>query len=328
MDKLTNNMDKPTNQERMRIFTIWKDREQKMPVSFDEMCRLLWANGLTHTAGYFHYTTIDRFEKMWNGMVPLGEELKLKLFFLSAAEALNDGYESSPALARRLFIGSFTIGVEEEVSMWTNYGVPKRGAIRLRFPRKALNAWKKAYDQNRLRLFGVREKGAEALSKDLVECIDFCDVAYLGRNDARMGGVDRLVYRGETNRLCEDTWRSRLSECLDFRRALFKKRGWAYEREVRLVVLLNKQLPEGYEKIAVDFTDPIEAVLKDVQKNVMLGPWYNWESRLLNAQKAEIPISTFCGELRMRSVCDQCDKKSRSECKCEFAEWKSNQELH
>ena len=216
MDKLTNNMDKPTNQERMRIFTIWKDREQKMPVSFDEMCRLLWANGLTHTAGYFHYTTIDRFEKMCNGMVPLGEELKLKLFFLSAAEALNDGYESSPALARRLFIGSFTIGVEEEVSMWTNYGVPKRGAIRLRFPRKALNAWKKAYDQNRLRFFGVREKGAEALSKDLVECIDFCDVAYLGRNDARMGGIDRLVYRGETNRLCEDTWRSRLSECLDF----------------------------------------------------------------------------------------------------------------
>lgn len=60
-----------------------REKDATKPVSIKEFCWLLRQNGLSHTQGYFHYTTLGRLKKMLAGE-DVGEKGKRRLLFLSS----------------------------------------------------------------------------------------------------------------------------------------------------------------------------------------------------------------------------------------------------
>lgn len=301
-------------------------KSENNPLSISELCKLLVANGNTHTGGYFHYTTIDRLRRMIEGKCLDGENIPRKLFYLSAVESLNDVSEVGAKPPRRVFVGSFSFGSEEEVSMWTNYGVPKANAIRVRFSKKAINEWLLHNTKRDIALYGVKEDPTHSVSRlrDVAAVfVGFVDMAYFGRNRMAETSSDGVLYRGKSFRLKESKWREKISTSTDLRSAMFKKHGWAYEHEVRLLIELKDPLPAQFVKLAVDFTGPLDAICRDPVKCMTLGPWYkegNESFSWFGSNLANAPKSVFHDELRMRSVCDSCDKKA--ECNCAFADWR------
>ncbi len=301
------------------------------PVSIDEFCWLLQQNGSLHNHGYFHYTTWGRLQKMLTG-VDVGEKKKKRLFLMSASSALNDTEEKRDGF----YVASFSFGEEEEVAMWTNYGVPKHEAVRIKFPMKAMTRWiNKARDSITIYVQEKEDQPFHALDVKPVR-IYFADIAYHGWNDLSPDTIqDAVRYMGE--KFCffkEKKWRNEVLKTNDS--LLFKKRGWAYEREVRLIVQFDEIAKiRRYKKIAIPFDSVYDAML-DVQekaerenaedkKTVMYGPWYKKSRfRLAEIKRIAIPRhSSFHGELRMRSNCDDCKHKNNpQECTCPVAEWK------
>ena len=237
---------------------------------------------------------------------------------------MNDTEETKPGV----YLASFSYGKEEEVAMWTNYGVPKREAVRIRFPMAAMTQWDKANKSGKIVIY-VREdddknKPFHVLDAKPTE-IYFADVAYYGRNDpSDKAHRDGVRYRGMGLGFKEDKWRGQIKKTNDA--LLFKKRGWAYEHEVRLIVRFNDvTITERHKTIALPFDSLYDAMLADTHTNVMTGPWYDErKSQFTDIAEIRNPSrSSFEGELRMRSNCDRCDmRKNGNECKCPNAEWK------
>lgn len=299
-------------------------RETSNPVTINEFCELLRLNGLLHNHGYFHYTTWGRLQKMLTE-VETAEKEKKRLFFLSSSSSLNDTEEKRDGF----YVASFSVGEEEEVAMWTNYGVPKSAAIRIRFPMKAMTRWMRENSRDAIAIY-VQENGEQQFHALNVKPVDvyFADVAYYGRNDSVPDTTpDTVRYRGQKYRLDEDKWRDRIRKTNYS--LLFKKRGWSYESEVRLIVQFDEVAKmRRYKKIAVVFDSVYDEML-DVQRqkgcSLMYGPWYKkGKCKLPKIKGISISCnSSFTGELRMRSVCDDCPNKDNFEnCNCQEAEWK------
>ena len=297
-----------------------KDKKSENPVSLAEFCWLLRQNGLSHNHGYFHYTTWDRLRSMLEKH-DVGTCEQHRLFFLSAASQMNDQNDAHDGT----YIASFSFGEEEEIAMWTNYGVPKRGAVRIRFPMAAITKWSNANVPGKMKVY-VQANGNTSFH--LLEVrpvsVEFADVAYFGRNDENdKAKHQRVRYRGMSFGLKDDKWRKRIKGKPEA--VLFKKRGWAYENEVRLIVrFADTSAVKKYAKIALDFDSLYDAMLADVEKNVLLGPWQDKYGLQLPAIAgiAGAGHSTFEGELRMRSNCDLCGFKESDDCKCPNAEWR------
>lgn len=297
-------------------------------VSIDEFCWLLQLNGGLHNHGYFHYTTWGRLQKMLTE-VDVGENTKKRLFLMSASSSLNDTKEKRDGF----YVASFSFGSEEEVSMWTNYGVPKREAIRIKFPMKAMTRWYRENTIDRITIY-VPVKGEDCQFRALdvrPTKIYFADVAYYAGNEPLHGtSRDAVHYNGKKYSFKEEKWREHIQRTNDA--LLFKKRGWAYEREVRLVVQFDDAAKmQNYTQIAIPFDSIYDAML-DAQNNngssVMLGPWCGLDgskSHAIKGLKEPSLRSSFKGELRMRSNCDLCEyrqNQNQEKCTCPNAEWK------
>ena len=288
-------------------------------VSFREFCNLLVYNGLTHVRGYFHYTTWGRLGKILKRTkVESGEERIL--FCLSSTADLNDTAENSV----EAYVASFSFGEEEEVAMWTNYGVPKPEAIRIRFPKSAITAWVRENPPEKIKVYKGKPSGDFVLLEQ-EEVLDarFVDVAYYGRNrtNEKESISDGVIYKGNRCSFREKKWRGALLESCPEAALLFKKRGWAYEREVRLVVRLKHPLPPKM-KIALDFTSLFEAVLADQANCLMVGPWFDPRNFPLSdiacIDLNKVAKSCFMGELNMRSNCDACKGRTKTNCRCPY----------
>lgn len=313
------------NEDRRKKADIMKrlrDKDPAKPVSINEFCWLLQQNGLSHSQGYFHYTTWGHLKDMLTP-VDVGEEEKKRLFIMSASSALNDTQETTPGV----YVASFSFGKEEEVAMWTNYGVPKHEAVRIKFPLKAMTRWKRENPSDRIVIYVQENEGQPFHALDVKPArIYFADVAYHGWNDFSPDTIqDAVRYNGEKFWFKEKKWRSAVLKTEDS--LLFKKRGWAYEREVRLIVRFKETAKmRRYKKIAILFDSVYDAML-DAQNQkgdfVMYGPWCKRDGMKLEKIKGmRSPCqSSFQGELRMRSNCDSCVKKKSEECKCPNAEW-------
>ena len=320
------------NDERIKkadIMRRLKERDTTNPVLIKEFCWLLRQNGLSHSQGYFHYTTWGRLKKML-ATVDVGEKEKKRLFFLSASLSMNDTQEAKPGV----YLASFSFGKEEEVAMWTNYGVPKREAVRIRFPLAAMTRWANENTSDKITIYVRENENGPFHALDVKPAeIYFADVAYYGRNDpSEKTKRDAVRYKGENFSLKETKWREHVRKTDDS--LLFKKRGWAYEREVRLIVRFDDAAKVSrYGKIALPFDSVYEAMLNAQQtavrekseekKSVMLGPWSTKETKLDGIDGIRSPgHSSFEGELRMRSNCDACDLYGKKDCQCELAEWR------
>lgn len=309
--ELTAREKKEVNERLKTSFIADKDMkaEKKDRVSIEDFCSLLKYNGKTHNHGYYHYTTWGRFAKIMQGKFIEGIG-KRKLFALSRADGLNDGSESS----KNVFIASFSYGDEEEVAMWTIYGVPHQEAVRLRFPMAAIMTWLRENPIDRVKMYGFKSKdgGVEELKDIHPLVIDLVDVGYYGRNDKKkVAESNSVVYHSARHVLAPDGWANRVSRSA-FTKTMFKQRGWAYEHEVRLVVQFAKGVKIPYQKLALDFTDLFDSLKADLKKNVLLGPSVK-KSRLKaikGIRISECDTSVFSGQLHMRTVCDWCHEIS------------------
>ena len=296
-----------------------REKDSAIPVSIDEFCLFLRQKGLSHKGGYFHYTTWGRLNDMLKS-VDVGNDRKKRLLLMTAASSVNDSRDSRQGA----YIASFSYGSEENVAMWTNYGVPKREAVRIRFPMAAMTKWARENPVSGIPIYVLEGEQFRKLNATPAEAF-FADVAYYGVNDSLDKGSPVSVrYRNESCAFGEEKWRRQV--CETNKSLLFKKRGWSYESEVRLIVRFDvAAITDRYRQIAVPFDTVYDAVLSDVHKNVLMGPWHDANGSQLDV----IPgitnpsQSSFCGELHMRSNCDCCERKKNSDkCSCPNAEWR------
>ena len=316
-----NNDDRYKKSAIMKQLKRLKEGDPSNLVSINDFCWLLRQNGLLHNHGYFHYTTWGNLKKMLTS-VDVGNKEKRRLFLMSASSSMNDTQEIKPGV----YLASFSFGEEEDVAMWTNYGVPKHEAVRIKFPMRAMTRWIKENPCDRIVVYVQEGEDQPFHALDVKPAeIYFADVAYHGWNDLSPDSIrDAVRYNGEVFWFKEPKWRKCIGKTNDS--LLFKKRGWAHEREVRLVVRFDDAgKMQNYTKIAIPFDSVYDAML-DAQdkKSVMYGPWYRENELKLDRIKGiNAPChSSFQGELRMRSNCDNCqNKKDPKKCKCPNAEW-------
>lgn len=322
-------MNKDDRLKRSVLMKRLMEKDEASYLSIKEFCELLKLNGLWHSHGYFHYTTLSALQKML-APVDVGAQKK-RLFRLSSASSLNDKRENKPGV----YLASFSIGREEDVAMWTNYGIPRREAVRIKFPMAAMTEWMRENPCDRIVIYAKEreEQDYQVLSEKPVE-ISLADVAYYAGNEPLpQRDSDAVHYRGEHLKFKDKKWRMKIQNTNDS--LLFKKRGWAYEREVRLIVRFEDVAKmQKYAQIALPFDLVYEKMLEvqekaekegvDSKKCVMLGPWHDKdrshlsEIKLINAPSH----SSFQNELKMRSICDCCDQKGTEKCTCQKAEWK------
>lgn len=238
-------------------------------LSYDELVDRLATKGVDHIA-YYHYTRWNAFRKI---MAPVrsGPAKGHRLFFLTSAKRTNDGLEEK--WDETYFMACFSQSRYEDVAMWLNYGKRKPDAVRFKITRDAFLRW----EENRSGRHAYRVLGRLSRPKfedvtDKLESVRLYAVAYVIPSQhwvTEEDGVGGIVQDGnvelgrkfyKVSKGAEGRrWVDRVYRGTDLRDILpvFKKRGWAYEREIRLVAKLRKPIP-GCERIAVAFDEPLE----------------------------------------------------------------------
>lgn len=220
---------------------------------------------LQHKAGFFHYVRASRLKSM----------MEYGKVFLSRATGMNDKLEACDVDPRDYYI-CMNYGRDENVAMWGMYGKPREESVRIHFAFSAVKAlvnnMKARLEQGKVIAYMPNFKsdggaGFEPIDSSKIEYVEFHDVAYMGASETTVEHC-RSFYKLDRKPTAKD--KIGLSTYL-------KKRGWAYEHEVRLVVRLRKQLKNAdgspVEKIAIDFM-PVFDVMKDTPGSVVTGPDY------------------------------------------------------
>ena len=286
-------------------------------ITSEEFLRMLTQN--EHRLGYNHLTTWSSLCKMLEPVSVPDDNTEHQMLHLGSAFNMND--ENDKRCGKRIYFTSFSFGPNENISMWTNYGIPNEEAIRIRFPRKVIIQWVKDFRDNKIRVYGVDAVGGltPLICKADVKLVD---VAYWSKK-----GVGRNKHDPNEGLFFYDTERYRLADCDDVasfmkeRPYLFKEYGWNYEREVRLVLEFDEDIADRYKRVAVPFDKPYDVICSNFPHYVMQGPWYNPETtpkqKAGNHSLSEATPSIYKGLVKMRSVCDSCPKE-KDDCNCPY----------
>lgn len=291
---------------RMRVRALAGDRPFVETMTRNEFVEMMVRYGADHSDGYYQYTQWESLRKMMAGAV-LADGQRHRVILLSNMKETNDAVESfwSP----RDYVACFSYSKYEDVAMWLNYG-RKRGyssqAVRIHFDRKAVQDWiashRKSYEKGLPHhgVYGVtfgnnREIVSSVDISADVERVCLADVGYIIHEKYltahHCGNVEyrRKFFRVEN----EGTigWANAVYDCHQESELLpiFKKRGWAYEREVRLIVRLKKGVKaKAFQKIAVAFDGPFAQLEQDIvafkspkteervwRFPIWRGPWYD-----------------------------------------------------
>lgn len=269
-----------------------------------EFTEMMLQYGGDHSDGYYQYTQWENFRKMMEGAV-LPDGRRHRFLLLTNMQRTNDGIEKfwSP----RDYIACFSYSKYEDVAMWLNYGRKKgypASAVRIHFDRDAVKAWCAEHAGVTAKevahgVYGVLldPKGGKPSYVDLstqVESVRFADVAYIIHSkymtEHHCGNVE---YRRKFYHVTEDgltNWADRVYKAKQEQDDLpiFKKRGWAYEREVRLIVRLKKDFSKKYTRLAVCFDEPFRKLEEDLIEMkgskkrdriwrfpLLSGPWFS-----------------------------------------------------
>lgn len=287
-------------------------------ISSSEFLHMLTTN--EHRLGYNHLTNWSSLCKMVNPVVVPDDSIPHRMLHLGAADNMND--INDKRCGKRVFFTSFSFGPTENISMWTNYGIPNEEAIKIRFPRKVIIQWIKDFKENKIRIYGIDSKGLLKLLDNKVE-VRLVDVAYWSKKNLGKNKNDP-----NEGLFFYDTDRYRLVDCDDVSRLmeehpyLFKEFGWNYEKETRLVLVFDDEIANQYKRVAVPFDKPFEMIIKDFSNYVMHGPWHNLEtmpqSKAAGHSLSEASPSFYNGLVKMRSVCDSCPKQNKATCNCPY----------
>ena len=254
--------------------------------NIEDLINYLHQKGRNHKC-YYHYTTWDSFEKIYQN----------KSFLLTRGNSLNinDQHEALMRGARdvwdKTYIGSFSHGSSENMAMWGLYGQPPQDAIRIAIPKAAMLKWVNSIDKvfiwNREPLDQIK---AEVALKDIVYASGESYSANLN------------LYR--SNEVMSTKNISGLQSVDSDKRmtGYIKNFAWRYENEVRIRI----ELPYRCLSDKIMITIP-ESVLNSMK--VMEGPSFesrNSELYLRLEKSGRIEKSAFTHLLNFRPLCNYC----------------------
>ena len=290
-------------------------------ISCDELIKMLTDN--EHGYSYFHLTTWSSLCKMMERVTVPDDGTKHRMLHLGAAVNMNDEYDQK--CGKGVFFASFSFGPAENISMWTNYGIPNKEAVRVRFYGPIFIQWYKTYGPG-IKVYGVNPDGSlEPLS--VKSKLKMVDVAYLSHNIRQGKIVDPnmgiFIHNRNKFRLPPGTDIERFMK--EKGQYMFKEAGWNYESETRLVLEFDEDLADRYKRVAIPFDGPLDNLDNYFSDDVMLGPWFNpndsidpIEQTAAGHKVDEACNSYYWGKVNMRSVCDNCPKLNSDECECKF----------
>jgi len=302
-----------------------RDRIQTEEVDLGEFIERLRVHGEGHTS-YFHYTNWNALKSMMKGVStgPVGRRVLL----LTAARKMNDRIER--LWGDGVYFASFSYSRYEDVAMWMNYGKENPEAIRIRLDGDRVREWLRLQRGGHGVYAVDGNVGADMRLTEIppgeVESIGFSDVGYVvptklmtGR---RTGNVmyGRKFYRvpaqlekcpdGKSMAWSDEIYKGKHPEEGLRIPAVFKKRGWGYERETRLVVSL-KGGGKTPDRIAVDFEhvfaglDGPDCPTNDssLQESFMSGPWFKKSrqpsSTVSGMRLGDFTVSDYADEIRI-----------------------------
>ena len=286
-----------------------------------DFTKILLRNGKEHTS-YYHYTNWGAFGKMMEE-VKGGPARGLRMLLLSPANKTNDGIER--CWGQNVYLACFSYSRYEDVAMWMNYGKRSPDAVRIRFDGRKVRAWLERHRERKgffKAISGGDGFSYEQLNPDDVDSVKLVDVAYvipsrMTRGRFR-GNVEysRDFYRVVKNGTMD--WSDSIYDgnCSAELSPYFKKRGWCYEREMRLVVTLKDgvDLPE---RLAVSFCGPFDDLERQMRtggdglmRNVLAGPWFDQrkssQASVCGVALHDVGKSDYAKEIRIIAGCD-CD---------------------
>ena len=212
-----------------------------------------------------------------------------RMLVLSNISQTNDGVESN--WPKRYYIACFSLSRYEDVAMWLNYGKKSASAVRIKFTRDSIEKWKG--ETHRVYYAKGPDTNGFSFTEDIssrVDSVNFYGMAYVIPSRHWVTPKDE-IYNVEGNeqkdpiiqdanieqgRAFYHVWREGKYDWVDDiydRKDLsklglppvFKKRGWAYEREIRLVVELTQGWSDYPKHIGIAFDEPLNK-LKDQMK--------------------------------------------------------------
>ena len=230
-------------------------------VKTPEMLRdFLRCKGGNHKA-YHQYTNFDALEKIVSGHTLL----------LTRADELNDLAECNGMSAeekQKTYIASFTFGQTESVAMWFMYSRCYKKAVRVSFSLKLMNELKKQ------------------LAKDPacypIKDFYFSDVIY-SHNGFFEHNTGKLL-NDKANRI--EHWKK--SPVL---RGLIKTAPWMYEKEVRLIVVLEKA-EKDLKRLLINLPENTDGI------SVTLGP----DSEITKEFNVELDKSSLTGQINREFI--------------------------
>ena len=304
-----------------------KSTSMKEHCSLDDLCRHLESR--RHGRGYYHLTIWSFLCKMLDRVRVPGRNEAHQMLRLRAAVKMND--ENDKKCGNGVYFTCFSFGPAENISMWTNYGVPNQEAVRIRFSRSAMTKWLNAYKDGAIGVYGVEANG------DLVELPErpeakLVDIAYWSKylgvsNKQKIKDPNEgvLRYMDRTYVITDPVdWRERMDTGeLKYIAYMFKETGWQYENETRLVLLFKTDLADRFTHVAVEFDGPYSELEKKFKTSVTQGPWFSetFTATQIPAGShflSEARKSVYWGTLNMRSVCDSCGAENKARCTCPF----------
>ena len=300
------------------IRSFVRNEKNEYMISSADLVRMLTGN--RHGYGFYHLTRWSSLCRMMEPVVVPGDGGAHRMLHLGAAFNMND--ENDKKCGKRVYFTSFSFGPPENISMWTNYGIPNEEAVRITIPSGVMLDWVEDFNAGRIEVYGVGSDGAlKPLASEA--CLRMVDVAYwskkeVGRNK-RDPNEGLFFYDGD---------KCRLTDCSDVDKFmaqqpyLFKEFGWNYEKETRLVLEFEEDLADLYKRVAVTFDNPLEVVNAMFPKLVTQGPWFT-PSKMPGEKAAghnlsEAKPSRYNGVVKMRSVCDSCPERDSNACKCPY----------
>ena len=287
-------------------------------VPCEEFANLLTTkiNGL----GYNHLTTWSTLCKMLEPVAVPDDKIKHRMLHLGAAVNMND--ENDKHCGKRVFFTSFSFGPTENISMWTNYGIPNEEAIRIKFTDASMMRWVNDFKAGDIKVYGVGDDYS-LIPLQAKADVKLVQVAYWSKTE-----LGKRQHDPNDGLFFYDNEKYRLKDCPDVnawmakRPYLFKEYGWNYEKEVRLVIVFDKDVADQYKRVAVPFDKPFQNLIKYFKNHVTQGPWYNDEKSpatlAAGHSLSEATSSRYKGLVKMRSVCDGCKQEDKKKCNCPF----------
>ena len=274
-----------------------------MIMTVEELTKKLKDKGINHHE-YFHYTRRNALEKILNE-VELDGEGKHRMLWLTPAAKTNDGLERK--FGDNVYIACFTYTPYEDVGMWCLYSDRDKDAVRFGFDGDVFTQWRRSEikgksGHHKINVYGVKDEKSdspeyEKISIEEVEDCVISDVAYvLSEEQMKMHpGNANIYWRNEYHVVNKDNQTPLLAKNLENAKNdslpfCFKKRGWANERETRIIITLKEKTAANWSRIAIRFDAPLAQVSCNMMKCVTASPWSESEPR--NAAK-----SMFAGEL-------------------------------